>query len=103
MTTDELFPYPTFPVRLEHLDEKKICWFKDDVDLQKYVERYKLDKKTIKIDYRDGEPPKPGKKQQNSVSKRPRKTSNGSSSGTKRSSKKLDSSGTSIRSTKRKK
>ena len=33
----ELFPYESFGVRLDHKDEKKICWFKDDYDLQKYL------------------------------------------------------------------
>ena len=90
----DLFPYESFGVRLEHINEKRICWFKDDYELQKYLERYKLDKRTIKIDYRDGEPVESGKKQQNSLQKRPRKTSNGSSSGSERSTKKLDSTGT---------
>ena len=102
MISTELFPYESFGVRLEHKDEQKICWFKDDVDLQKYLSRYKLDEKTIKINYRDGEPTKPSKKQQNSLPKRSRKTSNGSSSGSKRSSKKLDSSRSSNRSRKSK-
>ena len=93
MISTELFPYPSFTVRLEQTDEKKICWFKDSVDLQKYLDRYKLDKKTLKIDYSNGEPPESGKKQQNDVPKRPRKTSNRSSSGSKRSTKKLDSTG----------
>lgn len=100
MISTEMFPFESFSVRLEHIDEKRICWFKDDYDLQKYLERYKLDKKTIKIDYRDGKPIEHSKKQQNSISKRPRKTSNRSSSGPKRSTKKLDSSGGSSRSRK---
>ena len=91
---NELFPYESFDVRLEHINEKRICWFKDDYDLQKHLERYKLDKRTIKIDYRDGEPTKSGKKQQDSVPKGPRKTSNRSSGGSKRGTKKLDSTGT---------
>ena len=91
MISTELFPYENFSVRLEQKDEKKICWFRDDYDLQKYLERYRLDKRTIKIDYRDGEPVEFGKKQQNSLQKRPRKTSDRSSSGSGRSTKKLDS------------
>lgn len=93
MISTELFPYENFSVRLEQKDEKKICWFTDDEHLQKYLERSKLDKRTIKIDYRDGEPVKSGKKQQNSLQKRPRKTSDRSSSGSGRSTKKLDSTG----------
>ena len=106
MISTELFPYESFGVRLEHINEKRICWFKDDYELQKYLERYRLDKRTIKIDYRDGKPVESGKKQQNSLQKRPRKTSNRSSSGSGRSTKKLDSPGNvggSSKSTKRKK
>jgi hypothetical protein len=93
----QLFPYESFGVRLEHINEKRICWFKDDYELQKYLERYKLDKKTIKLDYRDGEPVKSSKKQQNSLEQRTRKTSSGGSSRSKGSTKKLDSTGTSSR------
>lgn len=34
----------SFPVELHHTDgdEKKICWFKDEIDLKKYMSRYKL-------------------------------------------------------------
>lgn len=40
-----------FPVELHHTDkgEKKICWFKDDFDLKKYVVRYKLKPKEYTI------------------------------------------------------
>jgi hypothetical protein len=58
----DLFPYESFGVRLEHINEKRICWFKDDYELQKYLERYKLDKRTIKIDYRDEKPTDTSKK-----------------------------------------
>jgi len=103
MTTDELFPYPTFPVRLEHLDEKRTCWFKDDVDLQKYLERYKLDKKTIKIDYRDGEPSKPSKKRKSSVEQEPKPRSKRSSNSSKGRTTSVDTKNNTSRSTKRKK
>ena len=90
----ELFPYESFGVRLEHINEKRICWFKDDYELQKYLERYKLDKRTIKIDYRDGKPPKSSKTDKNSLEQRTRKTSSGGSSRSRGSTKKLDSTGT---------
>ena len=93
----EIFPYSSFSVRLEHINEKKICWFKDDVDLQKHLERYKLDNKDIKIDYRDGEPTKSSKTDKNSLEQRTRKTSSGGSSRSRGSTKKLDSTGTSSR------
>ena len=99
----ELFPYESFGVRLEHVNEKRICWFKDDYDLQKYLERYKLDKRTIKLDYRDGEPVESGKKQQNSVQKRPRKTSDRSSGTSKGRTTLMDSPRNTTSPTKRKK
>jgi activator of HSP90 ATPase len=97
MISTEMFPFESFGVRLEHTDEKKICWFKDDYDLQKYLERYKLDKRTTKIDYRDGEPVKSGKKHKNSVESGTGKSTSRSAGGSKRSTKKLDTSGTSSR------
>jgi hypothetical protein len=108
MISTELFPYDKFGFRLEFGEKKNttVCWFECNEHLQKYLERYKLDKRTIKIDYRDGEPVEFGKKQQNSLQKRPRKTSDRSSSGSGRSTKKLDSPGNvggSSKSTKRKK
>lgn len=96
MISTELFPYEKFAFRLEFGEKKNstVCWFECQEHLDKYLERYRLDKRTLKIDYRDGEPVEFGKKQQNNVQKRPRKTSNGSSSGSERSTKKLDSTGT---------
>ena len=102
MIGTETFPFESFGVRLEHTDEKKVCWFKDDYDLQKYLERYKLDKRTIKIDYRDGEPVKSGKKHKNSVESGTRKSTSRSAGGSKRSTKKLDTPGTSSRNRKTK-
>ena len=94
---DELFPYPSFPVRLHQKEENKIAWFKDDYDLQKYLTRYKLDKRTIKIDYRNGEPVKPSKTNKNSLEQGTRKTRSGGTSGSKGSTKKLDTPRTSSR------
>jgi hypothetical protein len=99
----DLFPYESFGVRLEHKDEKRICWFKDDVDLQKYLNRYKLDKRTIKIDYRDGEPTKPSQKRKRSVEQKPKPKSEGSSSTSKKRTSSVDSSGNTSSTTKRKK
>ena len=94
MIETSLFPYENFPVRLHQKEENRVCWFKDEIDLQKYLNRYKLDKRTLKIDYRDGEPVQSGKKQQNNIQKRPGKNSDRSSSGNKRNTKKLDTTGT---------
>ena len=52
MIATEKFPYIDFPFRLEHKDGKsiKICWFECKEHLDKYVERYKLKKKDMKIE-----------------------------------------------------
>ena len=96
MIDTSLFPYEKFPVRLQFGEKKEIsvCWFECDEHLQKYLNRYKLDKRTIKVDYRDGEPTKSSKANKNSVEQGTRKTSSRSSSGSKRSTKKLDTPGT---------
>ncbi len=97
MIDTSLFPYEKFPVRLQFGEKKEIsvCWFECDEHLQKYLNRYKLDKRTIKIDYRDGEPIKSGKANKNSVEQGTRKSSSRSTGGSKRSTKKLDTPGTS--------
>lgn len=94
-----MFPYEKFSIRLEFGEKKEItvCWFECQEHLDKYLERYKLDKRTIKVNYRDGEPVKSNKKQQNSVQQATRKTSSGGSSRSRGSTKKLDSTGTSSR------
>ena len=99
----ELFPYESFGVRLEHMDEKRICWFKDDYELQKYLERYKLDKKTIKLDYRDGEPTDISQKRKRSVEQKPEPKSKRSSSTGKKRTTRLDSTSNTTGTTKRKK
>ena len=89
-TLSELFPYSSFGVRLEIKDENRLCWFKDDYDLQKYLTRYKLDKRKIKVDYRDGEPTKSGKTNKKKLQQGTTKSSGGSASGTKRRTKNVD-------------
>ncbi len=92
MTATELFPYETFPIRLEFGEKKNttICFFECKEHLDKYLERYKLNKRTIKLDYRDGEPVKSGKKLKNNLQQGTGKNSDGSASRSKRSTKKLD-------------
>jgi hypothetical protein len=99
----ELFPYESFGVRLEVKAENRICWFKDTVDLQKHLDRYKLDKKNLKIDYRDGEPVDTSKKRKGSVEQKPKPKSKGSSSTSKGRKPSVDSTRNTTRSTKRKK
>jgi hypothetical protein len=99
----ELFPYESFGVRLEHINEKRICWFKDDYELQKYLERYKLDKRTIKIDYRDGEPVVRSKKHKGSVEQKSKPKSDGGASPVRKRKPSVDSTRNTSRTTKRKK
>ena len=70
MTEPSLFPYESFAIRLEKKEENRICWFKDDYDLQKHLIRYKLDKRKIKVFYRDGEPSKDTKTKKTSTKKK---------------------------------
>ena len=103
MISTELFPYESFGVRLEHINEKRVCWFKDDYDLQKYLERYRLDKRTIKIDYRDGEPTDTSKKRKRSMEQKPKPKGKGSSGTSKGRTTRVDSVGNTTGTTKRKK
>ena len=75
---NELFPYPSFGYRLEFGEKKDrtICWFECQEHLDKYLERYRLDKRTIKIDYRDGEPIVTSKRNKRSVEQTPKPKSN---------------------------
>jgi hypothetical protein len=95
MINTELFPYEKFGYRLEFGEKKNttICYFECKEHLDKYLERYKLDKRTLKIDYRDGEPTKFGKTNKTDIQPRTGKNSSGSASGSTRSTKKLDTSG----------
>ena len=81
MINTELFPYETFPISLEFGEKKNttICHFQCQEHLDKYLERCKLDKRTIKIDYRDGEPTKPSQKRKRSVEQKPEPKSKRSS------------------------
>lgn len=44
-----MFPYEKYTTRVEIPTEHKVCWFKDKVDADKYINRYKLDKRKIVI------------------------------------------------------
>ena len=82
-----LFPYETFPWRLEvnkdHHNVKGIaltvCHFECEEHLQKYLDRYKLRPKDYKVSNRDGKSLKSSKKHKTDVPKRPRKSDNGGS------------------------
>ena len=93
MIDTSLFPYDTFPIRLEFGEKKNatICHFQCEEHLQKYLERYKLDKRTIKIDYRDKKPPKPRQKRKGSVEQKSPTKSKGSTSTSKGRTTRVDS------------
>lgn len=90
MIETSLFPYENFPVRLHQKEENKTCWFKDDYDLQKYLIRHKIDKKTLKIDYRDEQPIQPSKKNKRSVEQKSKPKGDGGSSTVRKRKPRLD-------------
>ena len=92
MIDTSLFPYETMPVRLEFGEkkDKTICYFQCDAHLQKYLTRYKLDKRKIKVDYRDGEPDQSSKTNKTKVRQATGKSDNGSRSGDRRGTKNVD-------------
>ena len=92
MVEPVLFPYLSFPIRLEFGSKKEntVCFFQCEEHLQTYLKRYKLDKKTLKINYRDGEPTKSSKTNKAKVRQTTGKNSDGSGGGSKRSTKNVD-------------
>ena len=105
MISTELFPYDKFGFRLEFGEKKNttVCWFECREHLDKYLERCKLDKRTIKIDYRDGEPTKPSQKRKRSVEQKPEPKSKRSSGTSKGRTTRVDSTRNTTGTTKRKK
>jgi len=105
MISTELFPYENHPYRLEFGEKKNptVCFFSCEEHLQKYLERYKLDSKTTKIDYRDGKPTDTSEKRKRSVEQKPKPKSKGSSSTSKGRTSRVDSTSNTTRTTKRKK
>jgi len=105
MISTELFPYEKFGFRLEFGEKKNstICWFECQEHLDKYLERYKLDKRTIKIDYRDGEPVEPSKKRKRSVEQESKPKSKGGSGTVRKRKSSVDSVGNTTRTTRTKK
>ena len=105
MINTELFPYETFPIRLEFGEKKNttICHFQCQEHLDKYLERSKLDKRTIKLDYRDGEPVVRSKKHKRDVEQKSEPKSNRGSSTVRKRKPRVDPTGNTSRTTKRKK
>ena len=93
------FPYQTFPWRLEvnkdHHNVKGIaltvCHFECEEHLQKYLDRYKLKPKDYKVSNRDGKSLKSSTKHKTNVSKRSRKSDNGSAGKVRRRTSSVDS------------
>jgi hypothetical protein len=105
MISTELFPYENHPYRLEFGEKKNptICFFSCEQHLDKYLERYKLDKRTLKIDYRDGKPVDISKKRKGSVEQKPKPKSKGSSGTSKGRKPSVDSARNTTRTPKSKK
>jgi hypothetical protein len=105
MTEAPLFPYEKFGFRLEFGEKKNItvCWFECQEHLDKYLERYKLDKRTIKLDYRDGEPVVRSKKHKGSVEQKSKPKSNRGSGAVRKGKPSVDPVRNTARTTKRKK
>ena len=105
MISTQLFPYENHPYRLEFGEKKNptVCFFSCEEHLQKYLERYRLDSKTTKIDYRDGKSAELSKKHTRSVEQKPKPKSNGSTSAVRKRKPSVDSTRNTTRTTKRKK
>lgn len=104
MISTELFPYEKFAFRLEFGEKKNstVCWFECQEHLDKYLERYKLDKRTLKIDYRD-EPAVVSKKHTRSVEQKSKPKGDGGTSTVRKRKPSMDSTRNTTRSTKSKK
>jgi len=100
----ELFPYDKFGFRLEFGEKKNttVCYFSCQEHLDKYLERCKLDKRTLKIDYRD-EPLVTSKTNKRGVEQKSKPKSNRSASPVRKRKSSMDTSGNTTRSTKSKK
>jgi len=105
MISTELFPYDKFGFRLEFGEKKNstVCYFECQEHLDKYLERYRLDKRTIKIDYRDGEPVDTSKKRKRSVEQKSKSKSDGGSSPVRKRKSSMDSTRNTTRTPKSKK
>ena len=106
-----LFPYKTFPWRLEVNKDchnvkgiaLTVCHFECEEHLQKYLDRYKLRPRDYKVSNRDGKSLKSSKKHKASVQSSTRKSSDGSTSSVRKRKSSVDSVGNTTRNAKRKK
>ena len=99
-----LFPYATFPWRLEVNKDYHnvkgialtVCHFECEEHLQKYLDRYKLRPKDYKVSNRDGKSLKSSKKHKTNVSKRSGTSNNGSSGTVRKRKSSVDSVGNTV-------
>jgi len=93
MIDTSLFPYQNHPYRLEFGEKKNItiCYFSCEDHLQKYLTRHKLDKRTVKIDYRDEQPIQPSKKNKRNVEQKSQPKDDGSSGSVRKRKSNVDS------------
>ena len=106
-----LFPYKTFPWRLEVNKDchnvkgiaLTVCHFECEEHLQKYLDRYKLRPRDYKVSNRDGKSLKSSKKHKANVQQTSRKSSNGGTSAVCRRKSSVDSTRNSASNSKRKK
>ena len=105
MISTELFPHENHPYRLEFGEKKNptVCYFSCEEHLQKYLERYRLDSKTTKIDYRDGKPIESSKKHKRSVEQKSKPKSDRGAGTVRKRKPSVDSNRNTTRSTKSKK
>ena len=94
-----LFPYKTFPWRLEVNKDchnvkgiaLTVCHFECGEHLQKYLDRYKLRPRDYKVSNRDGKSLKSSKKHKANVQQTTRKSSNGGASAVRKRKSRVDS------------
>lgn len=91
MTETNLFPYPLFPIRLELSEDGKVCWFKDSIDLEKYLTRHKINRNKITILNINEQPIKPSNTHAKAIRSGTAKNPNGSTGKRRGRPKKLDS------------
>ena len=106
-----LFPYQTFPWRLEVYTDchnvkgiaLTVCHFECEEHLQKYLDIYKLRPRDYKVSNRDGKSLKSSNKHKANVQQTTRKSSNGGASAVRRRKSSVDSTRNSASNSKRKK
>ena len=96
-----LFPYQTFPWRLEF--DKTVCHFECEEHLQKYLDRCKLKSKDYKVLNRDGKSLKSSQKHKTKLRSPTGKGGDGSTSTVRRRKSSMDSTRNTTSNSKRKK